>query len=361
MRILIATGGTGGHLYPALALVSYIKTQETNCDFLFVGSKERLESQVVPKMGYDYIGMNIKGMSGSFFNKIKALNIFMLSLRKSKKIIKNFKPDIVIGFGGYVSSSIVLSASKLKIPTIIHEQNSIVGLANKVLIKHVDAIIACYDKAYKIFPKEKTYLLGNPRASEVLATKTIDIYSKYQLESSKKTVLIVMGSLGSASVNQVVIDSIPLFEQKNYQIIFVTGKNYYEDIIKQVKIKTNNIKIIPYVEDMPSMQHQVDLIISRAGASTIAEITSLGVASILIPSPYVASNHQEYNAKELVNKEAALMILERELTKKRLINDIDELINNPLQIKKLQQKAKELGTPNASKDIYHLILKTIGK
>jgi len=362
MKILIATGGTGGHLYPALALASYIKLEDNECEFLFVGTKNRLEAQVVPSEGYRYIGMDIKGLSGSLLNKMNAVRIFVTSLAKSKKVIREFNPDIVIGFGGYVSSSIVLAATQLNIPTLIHEQNSIIGLANKILIKHVDTIVVCYEKAYQELPKEKTYLLGNPRASEVLSAKiNTDIYKKYKLDRSKKTVLIVMGSLGSSSINKVVINALPYFATKKYQIIFVTGKEEYENVTKQVQKDYANIRIIPYVDDMPSVQHQIDVIISRAGASTIAEITSLGVASILIPSPYVASNHQEFNARELVEKEAALMILEKDLSKTKLVNEIDNLLENPTNINVLKENAKKLGKPNANKDIYDLIVKIIRK
>ena len=180
MKVIVSAGGTGGHLYPALALVEYIKKQERDAEFLFVGTTDRLESKVVPELGYDYVGLNVKGLVGNPIQKIKNAMIFVKSLSESKKILKKFKPDIVVGFGGYPSASIVLAAQRMGIKTMIHEQNSIIGLTNKILIKKVDKIVCCYEKALNEFPKEKTYLLGNPRAS-VISESTLrvvhDIYN----------------------------------------------------------------------------------------------------------------------------------------------------------------------------------------
>lgn len=359
MRIIFGTGGTGGHLYPALALASYIKRQDPQSEFLFVGTIDRLESEVVPQMGYAYKGLDLKGIVGSPINKAKAVFKFATSISKSKRIIKEFKPDLVIGFGGYPSSSIVMAAAKMKVPTIIHEQNSIIGLANKILIKHVDAIVACYQKAANEFPKEKTYLLGNPRATEVHETTIKDVKTQYGMVEGQKTVLIVMGSLGSSSVNRVIEQGMDELGSKDYRVIFVTGKKQYDDMRSKFKQLPDNVNMIPYVDDMPSLLKSVDLVITRAGASTLAEITSLGVASLIIPSPYVASNHQEYNALELCNQNAAEMILEKNLTKDSLLSKIDELLNDDKKIQELKNNASKLGKPNASKDIYELMKKVI--
>lgn len=359
MRIIFGTGGTGGHLYPALALASYIKRQDPSSEFLFVGTIDRLESEVVPQMGYAYKGLDLKGIVGSPINKAKAVLKFVTSISQSKKIIKEFKPDLVIGFGGYPSSSIVMAAAKMHVPTIIHEQNSIIGLANKILIKHVDAIVACYQKAANEFPKEKTYLLGNPRATEVHETTIKDVKGQYGIKDGQKTILIVMGSLGSSSVNRVIEQGMDELGQKEYNVIFVTGKKQYDDMKAKFKQLPKNVNMIPYVDDMPSLLKSVDLVITRAGASTLAEITSLGVASLIIPSPYVASNHQEYNALELCNQNAAKMILEKDLTKENLISQIDELLSDSQMIETLKKNASKLGKPNASKDIYELMKKVI--
>lgn len=361
MRIIFGTGGTGGHLYPALALAAYIKKQDPQSEFLFVGTTNRLEASVVPEMGYAYKGMDLQGIAGSPANKLKAVMKFVRSIKHSKKIVKDFKPNIVIGFGGYPSSSIVLGAAKMQVPTLIHEQNSIIGLANKILIKHVDAIVACYDKAMQEFPKEKSYLLGNPRASQVVEAKQKDLTHFYHLDSNKKTVMVVMGSLGSSSVNEVMMQAIGDFEQKEYQVVFVTGQKQYEQTTQKLSHIPTNVKVVPYIEDMPSMLKMVDLVVTRAGASTLAEITALGAASLIIPSPYVAMNHQEYNAKALCEKSAALMILEKDLSKDGLLKTIDSIIFDDKKLDTLRDNARQLGKPNASKDIYDLICQLVKK
>lgn len=360
MRVVIGAGGTGGHLYPALALVEYIKEQEPDSEFLFVGTLDRLESQVVPKLGYRYVGLNVSGMVGNPFKKAVAAMKFLKSIGTAKKVLKEFKPDIVLGFGGYPSASVVKGANSLKIKTLIHEQNSIIGLTNKILIDKVDKIVCCYNKALEELPKDKTLLLGNPRASVVAKIKPQDIHQKYNLDPSKKLVTIVMGSLGSKSVNDVVIKALNELEAKPYQVLYCTGKNYYDDF-KDIRDTLSNVKIVPYIDDMPSVLNNSDLIISRAGASTIAEITSIGVPSILVPSPYVAANHQEYNANELVVREAAKVILEKDLSSNKLIEEIDAIINNDILLESLKTHAKAIGKPNACEDIYQLIKNMLGE
>ncbi len=361
MKIIFATGGTGGHLYPAIALMRYLENQYENVECLFVGTTDRLESKVIPQLGYPYKGVHVLGLAGSPLQKLKAVSVFVNSLRHTRKIVKDFKPDIVIGFGGYVSASIVLSASMMGVKTMIHEQNSIVGLANKILVNRVDKIVCCYDLAYQQFPSSKTYLLGNPRASEVVSQeRSVDILTQYKLDKNKKTVLIVMGSLGSSSVNCILENSLEKFSCKDYQTIIVTGKDNYQTMKDKTKNKILScVHLIPYVEDMPSLLQQCDIVVSRAGASTLAELTALGSAMILIPSPYVASNHQEYNANELVKKQAAIMIKENDLTSEKLISTIDMLFSDPNRLYNMKENAKKLGKPNASKDITKLIMELI--
>ena len=310
MKVVVAAGGTGGHLYPALALVEYIKKQDPNSKFLFIGTKDRLESQVVPQLGYDYVGLNVKGLAGNPLKKAHAALLFVKSIGKAKKVIKK-----------------------------------------------VDKIICCYQKAYEEFPQEKTLLLGNPRASVVSHEVPKDIYDKYGLDRNKKVVTIVMGSLGSQTVNQTMKESMNQFVGKEYQVLYVTGKPYYESM---KDYENENVKIIPYVDDMPSLMHATDLIVSRAGASTLAELTALGVPAILIPSPYVAANHQEYNARELENNHAAKMILEKDLTGEKLISTIDSVINDQTALQILTENAKKLGKPNAVEDMYQEIISMLG-
>ena len=360
MRVIIGAGGTGGHLYPALALVEYIKEKEPDSEFLFVGTKDRLEAQVVPSKGYNYVGLNVHGLVGNPIKKAIAATVFVKSIFTAKKVVKKFKPDIVIGFGGYPSASVVEAAYRLGYKTMIHEQNSIIGLTNKILIKHVDKIICCYDRAYQNFPKEKTYKLGNPRASVITSIKPKEIFSKYGLDKHKPLVTIVMGSLGSKSVNEKLLESLRDFEKKDYQVLYVTGKNYYEEMKNKVGKLNHNVKLVPYIDDMPSLLKNTTLIVSRAGASTMAEISAIGVPSILIPSPYVASNHQEYNARELSDRNGALMILEKDLNSKDFVDKVDYVINNQIVQESLRKNALALGRPNALVDMYNLIKDTLG-
>ncbi|MFV0393712.1 MAG: undecaprenyldiphospho-muramoylpentapeptide beta-N-acetylglucosaminyltransferase [Coprobacillaceae bacterium] len=361
MRVIIGAGGTGGHLYPALALVEYIKKQDPTSEFLFVGTTDRLESTVVPKLGYKYEGLKVKGMVGNPIQKGLAGCVFIKSIFSARRIVKKFNPDIVIGFGGYPSASVVKAASMLGIKTIIHEQNSIIGLTNKILIKNVDAIVCCYQKAYDSFPKEKTYLYGNPRASVVISNQPKDIYQLYDLDKTKKLVVIVMGSLGSESINRVMVKALQELQTKEYQTLYVTGKPHFEEMKKAVGSLNGQVKLVPYIDDMLSVMAHANMIVSRAGASTIAEITAIGLPSILIPSPFVAANHQEYNASELVQKEAADVILEKELTADILVEKVDIILNNEILLESMKKNAKDLGKPNALKDMYDLIKKTLGE
>ncbi|MEG0453306.1 MAG: undecaprenyldiphospho-muramoylpentapeptide beta-N-acetylglucosaminyltransferase [Coprobacillus sp.] len=359
MKIIVSAGGTGGHLYPALALVEYIKTQDKNAEFLFVGTTDRLESQIVPELGYRYKGLNVKGLVGNPVRKMINGMVFVKSLNESKKILKEFKPDIVVGFGGYPSASIVMAATKLGIKTMIHEQNSIIGLTNKILIKKVDRIVCCYKKAYQEFPKEKTILLGNPRASVVGHQELKDIHDIYKIDKSRKTVVIVMGSLGSASVNEVMKDALRQIQHDNYDIVYVTGKNHYESMKNELRDLNSSVHLLSYIEDMPSLIASCDLLVTRAGATTLAELTALGTAALIIPSPYVVLNHQEYNAKELVDQNAARWILEKDLNVDNLVKEIRYLMKHEEVLQELKKNAKALGKVQACEDIYQEMLKTL--
>jgi UDP-N-acetylglucosamine--N-acetylmuramyl-(pentapeptide) pyrophosphoryl-undecaprenol N-acetylglucosamine transferase len=361
MKVIIGAGGTGGHLYPALALVEYMKKQDPTTEFLFVGTTNRLESIIVPELGYEYIGLHVKGMVGNPLQRGLAGCIFIKSVFNARKIIKKYKPDIVIGFGGYPSASVVKAASMLKIKTIIHEQNSIIGLTNKILINSVDSIVCCYQKAYDNFPKEKTYIYGNPRASAVVSNTPKDIFREYNLDKNKKLAVIVMGSLGSESINNIMLTALQQLQTKEYQVLYVTGKQHFDTMKEAIGELRDNVCLVPYIEDMPSVMAYADIIVSRAGASTIAEITAVGLASILIPSPFVAANHQEYNATELVENEAAIMILEKELTAEVLLKEMDTVLQNEMLLESMRTNAKALGKPNAVRDMYQLIKRMLGE
>lgn len=361
MKIIVSAGGTGGHLYPALALVEYIENKNPDAKFLFVGTTDRLESKVVPQKGYAYKGLHVKGFVGNPLQKMKNVLIFLKSLTTSKKIIKDFQPDIVIGFGGYPSASIVMAAANMKVKTMIHEQNSIIGLTNKVLIKRVDKIICCYQKAYQEFPKEKTYLLGNPRASVVSSQNLKDIHDLYHIDPQRKTVVIVMGSLGSSSVNQIMKEVLRTVQYDDYDVIYVTGKDHYESMKEELSDLNSSIHLVDYIDDMPSLISSCDLLVTRAGATTLAELTALSCASLIIPSPYVVANHQEYNAKELVDAHAAQWILEKDLTAKHFVEKVRYLLSHPEVLSDMKKHAQQLGKPHACEDIYDEMIKLLGE
>ena len=379
MKVIVSAGGTGGHLYPALALVEYIKTQDQDAKFLFVGTTDRLESQVVPQMGYDYRGLHVKGFVGNPLQKLKNAMIFAKSLKHSKKILKEFQPDVVIGFGGYPSASIVLAASRLHIPTIIQDycgyptqEDDVVTEYFRSLIENniqvnvhcngdaaSDQFIRCYKKALEQFPQEKTVLLGNPRASVVTHQDLKDVHDLCHIRKDRKVVLIVMGSLGSSSVNAVMKDALRMMQHDDFDIIYVTGKNYYDAMKEELGDLSSSIHLMSYIDDMPSFISSCDLVVSRAGATTLSEITALKAASLLIPSPYVVLNHQEYNAKELVDANAAKWILEKDLNAEAFVKEIRELIHDDKQLSLLKDNAASLGKPHACEDIYKEILKTL--
>lgn len=348
MRILIATGGTGGHIYPALALADAAKAHYKDVEILFVGNDDRMEATEIPAHGYAFKGLHASGLTGSLMNKGKALFLMVNAYRKALHIMDEFHPDIVIGFGGYVSAPVMLAAHRKHIKTMIHEQNSIVGVSNKMVAKKMDAIVICYEKCFEEFGRERTRLLGNPRASQALeATFDKAYFLSLGLVLDKPLILVVMGSLGSTSINEIMKDALPNIDKK-YQIVFVTGKDNEKEI--KAYMKDSSVVVVGYVRQLDIMA-KVDLLICRAGATTAAEITALGTASILIPSPYVAHNHQYYNASVLVDHKAAFMIEEKDLDAKNLEKKIEMIMANTQLQKTMRSNALALGKPNASEDI----------
>lgn len=348
MRILIATGGTGGHIYPALALADAARSRYEDCEILFVGNKNRMESKEIPQHGYRFIGLEASGLSGNILNKLKALGQMSTSYVKALKIVKDFKPDIAIGFGGYVSAPVMMAAHTRKVKTMLHEQNSIVGKANKLCMKFADAIVICYEKCFDECDRSKTRLLGNPRAS-IVKKHPFDqeYYNSLNLDPSKPLLLVVMGSLGSTSVNEAMIQALPEIDSKN-QILFVCGRGNYETVSKAMK--RDNIKVVEYVDQLAILE-KVDCIICRAGATTAAEITAFGIPSILIPSPYVANNHQFYNASVLVEKKCAFMIEEKDLNANTLFEKVSRILKNERLKNEMKKNAQAAGFPNASDDM----------
>ncbi len=356
MRYLIATGGTGGHIYPALALIDEIKNYDTDCSVVFMGSTSRMEAQVIVEYGYDFIGIDVDSSHQGLMQKISYLLKMGKAYSKSKAVIKEFKPDIVIGFGNYISVPVIMAAHHLKIPTMIHEQNSYAGKANRFLARYVDAIVGCYQENLEQFNKEKTRIFGNPRATVAVRTKkNHHVLTDLGLNLKQPLVVIVMGSLGSQSVNEVMKDALIDMQNKAYQVLYVTGKNHYENFTENMQF-SKNIKIVDYIQGLEVMVN-ADLCVVRGGATTAAEITALGMPSIIIPSPYVPNNHQVRNALALQNQGASIMIEEKDLSKEIIIEKIEEILNSPILKESMKLNAKKLSKEHACEDIYAWIKK----
>ena len=353
MRVVISAGGTGGHIYPAVAIINKIKEHEPKSEFLYIGTTNRMEKDIIPEMGIRYEGIEIVGIQRKLLWKnFGVLRKFFAARRKCLELIKDFDPDIVIGVGGYVTAPVIWAAHKLGKKTFIHEQNSVVGLSNKYLSRFVDRVGVSFESTINCFPRGKATYTGNPCSEKAIGMLPID-KKKYGLSNDKKLVLIVMGSLGSTSVNNKLLSCLDKFDNKDYEVVFVTGKGNYEKISK--KKVSSNVKIVPYIDDMPALMKVTDLMITRAGASTISEITALGVPSIFIPSPYVPNNHQYKNAMDLVNKDAALILEESRLDGNTLISLIDNAFSDEKYIKDMRSKLKKIGVRDSGERIYKIL------
>lgn len=359
MRVIITAGGTGGHIYPAISIINKIKEKENDSKFLYIGTHNRMEKDIVPSLGYDYKSIEIYGFSKKNIKlDFKNVGLIYKAYKECLKIIKEFKPDIVIGVGGYVTFPVIMAAHKLKVKTFLHEQNAIPGKSNKFLIKYADKIGISFEESSKYFPKDKWILTGNPCSENALNIKTTS-RTKYGLTYDKKSILIVQGSLGSEVINNKMLDFLKSIDDKNYEVLYVTGKNYYDSFSKNKFSK--NVKIVPFVENLSSLLKDIDLIITRAGASTIAEITAIGLPAILIPSPYVANNHQYYNALSLKNSNASTLIEQKDLNKDILIKTIDEILDNKDLYNTYHNNLLKLSISNSSTIIYESIKKLINE
>lgn len=352
MRIIVSGGGTGGHIYPALALIKRLQQRQLLDAVLYVGTESGLEEKIITQEKINFQTIKIQGFKRklSWYN-LQTLQLFLSSIGKAKRIIRHFQPDVVVGTGGYVSSSVVFAAHLLKIPTLIHEQNSVAGLTNKFLGHFVDKIAYAFNDVTQQFKeKDKLVFTGNPRAQEVASFRANARLTEFDLQPQIPTVMIFGGSRGAAPINKTAIQMLPQLAQRSYQVLFVTGQVHYNNVRQQVA-KLNlkdNIKIVPYIDDMPAILPDLALIVGRSGATSIAELTVLGVPSIFIPSPYVTHDHQTKNAQSLVNKQAALMIAEQDLSGDRLLALIDQVLTDRQLQAQLAQNARKLGVPDAS-------------
>lgn len=351
MRLMVSGGGTGGHIYPALALIERLKQIEPDTEVLYVGTHRGLEDRIVPAAGIDFKTIKIQGFKRSLsLENFKTIYLFLKSVHDARKMIQEFKPDVVLGTGGYVSGAVLYAAAKMKIPTVIHEQNSVVGITNKFLSRYVTKIAIAFQAAKEQFPEEKVVMTGNPRAQQVANSKSNFSWTELGLADDIPTMMIFGGSQGAPKINTSVVEAIPTFNDRKYQVVFATGQKRYEQVMTQLGEAQvgHNIVIKPYISNMPSMMPKVDVIVGRAGATSIAEITALGIPSILIPSPYVTADHQTKNAQALVDQQAAEMIKEDQLSGATLAQAADKLMQDAPLRQAMAQHAKEMGMPDAA-------------
>lgn len=353
MNIIVSAGGTGGHIYPALAIINKFKEKEKNLNVLYIGTHNRMEKEIVPNMNIPYEEIEIYGFSKKqIIRDFKNIFLIRKAIKKCIKLMEDFKPDVVIGVGGYVTMPVLYAAKKLNIPIVIHEQNSIPGKTNKLLSSFADLVCTSYDNSNMYFKKAKKVIYtGNPCGENALTTNRITKES-LGLHKSKKLILFVSGSLGSQTINDFATKFLSLFEDNdNFEILYITGNAYYDDFIKD-KTFSKNVKILPFLNNMSGLFRDVDLIISRAGAGTISEILALEIPSILIPSPYVANNHQYYNALDLKQKKVSIMVQEKELNAKKVYDKVKDLLSDSKEYREMKNNLKKLDMKNASSIIY---------
>lgn len=355
MKIIVSAGGTGGHIYPALAIIEEFKRREKDLEVLYIGTHNRMEKDIVPKYGIKYESITIYGFSKTLIKRdIKNIGYLIKSYNKCVNIMKSFKPDVVIGVGGYVTFPVIMAAKRMKIKTFIHEQNSIPGKANKFLSKSCDIVFTSFLDSNKYFNNCNVIYSGNPSGDNVNNLNNIDP-SIYNMDKLKKKVLITCGSLGSSGLNNKLIDY--LNNVDGYQVLFVTGKSNYNSM-KSV-INNKNVFIVDYIDNQAGILKNMDLIISRAGASTLAEIISSSVPSIIIPSPNVSNNHQYYNALSLNKLGCITMIEESNINKEVLDKEVDILLNDDNIRKEMINNIKKIKVDNCSNIIYKEIKKIL--
>ena len=354
-RFIISGGGTGGHIFPAIAIADELKRRLPDAEILFVGAKDRMEMQKVPQAGYPIEGLWISGLQRklSWQNLLFPLK-FISSLLKSRSIIKRFKPDAVIGTGGFASGAVVKVAGQMGIPTFIQEQNSYAGITNKMLAKNAHKICVAYDAMEQFFPKEKIVKTGNPIRDGLLniGEYRSEGLSYFHLDSQRKTLLVLGGSLGARRINQLIEQQLPLFEQLGVQVLCQCGKLYYEEY---KKYNSEQVRVLAFIDRMELAYAAADVIISRAGASSVSELCVVGKPVIFIPSPNVAEDHQTKNARAIADKQAAILLRESELNE-QFANTFSKLIADEAQQEALSAHIKALAQPNATKDIVNLIL-----
>jgi len=350
-KIILSGGGTGGHIYPAIAIANELKARFPDAEFLFVGAKDRMEMEKVPQAGYDIKGLWISGIQRNFSRRNLMFPFKLISsLLKAKSIIKEFNPDVVIGTGGFASGPLLHVAASRKIPTLIQEQNSYPGITNKLLAKKANKICVAYDELERFFPKEKIIKTGNPLRKGLLdvETKMVEAKNFFNLKHGKYTLLVLGGSLGSARINDLIENELDYLSTQNVQVIWQCGKLYYQQY--KIYSHTKDVQVYEFLNNMDFAYAAADMVISRAGAISVSELCVVGKPVIFIPSPNVAEDHQTKNAMAIVNKEAAIIIKEEDLDAD-FENKFSQLIASPEKQKQLGSNIKKLALVDATNQI----------
>lgn len=368
-KILFATGGTGGHINPALAVAGYIRENYPKAEILFVGTADRMEAQLVPAAGYDFKTIEIQGFSrelnfGGLKHNLKTVKLLLKSEGQAKKIISDFKPDAVIGFGGYVSGPVLSVAARMGIPTAVHEQNAFPGVTNKSLAKKVDVVMLTAKEAERLLkPKNPCVVTGLPIRGEIINANREFARAEMKLDS-RPLILSMGGSLGARAINSAVkflIES--RYEKKDCYYLHATGKagaGMIDEIKEKINLDENpQIMLREYINDMDRCLAAADIVICRAGASSLSEIQALGKPSILVPYPYAAENHQYYNAKTLADRDAAILIEEKDFTGERLLSEVEKLLADPKKLAEMGRNAKDMAILDASQRITECVCRIV--
>ena len=362
IKIIVSGGGTGGHIYPAISIANALKAKQDDIEILFVGAEGKMEMEKVPAAGYKIVGLPIRGLQRNFSKEnLKFFSRLFKSLRKAKKIIKEFKPNAVVGVGGYASGPLLHTANKMGIPSLIQEQNSYAGITNKLLAKKANKICVAYKGMDRFFPADKILFTGNPVRKDLAKLDDLRLEAQqfFNLDPNKKTLLVIGGSLGARTINHSIIENIEALRDEPVQVIWQCGKFYHQEMKEKLsKANMDNIQLYDFVSRMDLAYACADLVISRAGAGTISELCLVRKACILVPSPNVSEDHQTKNAMALVNQDAALMIPDIE-SKERLVDESLLLLHDESKLAKLRENIALLAKPNAADEIAEEILKMI--
>lgn len=364
MKVLVTGGGTGGHIYPALIVWNYIKRQHPDAEVLYIGSEQGLEKDIVQRENIPFATIPAAGLKREL--SLKALKTAFTTFRgyrAARRLIRRFKPDVVLGTGGYVTLPVIYAAAGRKVRSVIWEANARPGLTNQLCARKASAVAVCFPGGERWFPKgTRLVLTGNPRGSEVLDVPheaVLEAKKKYDIKENRKLIVGYMGSRGAETVNQVIGEVIPRFANKpEWQLLYVTGSAHYDEFAGKLEKLPHNVQVVPFLHDMPTILPSAAAVLTRAGGATLSEICALGLASVLVPSPYVTANHQEENARRLAEAGATVMIVEKELTPDKLWTTLEEVLDTE-RGDELRKNARQLATDNAVKDLYKLVMEAI--